>query len=80
MNRSTFFDLMMVEANGGDGVLVEGAVGDSFDKGGFACILKSDDGDFEFLIEKPAFDPIDDFIEEANHEKIIRLFRIIYRY
>ena len=71
---------MVVEANGGNGILIEGAVGDSFNKCGFSCILKSHNSDFEFLIEKPAFDPIDDFIEEANHEKIIRLFRIIDRY
>ena len=58
---------MVVEADGGDGILVEGTISNGLDKGGFACILKSDDGDFEFLVEEPAFDPIDEFIEEAKH-------------
>jgi hypothetical protein len=35
----TFFDLVMVEADCGNGVLFEGAIGDRFYEGGFAGIL-----------------------------------------
>ena len=43
---ATFFELVMVESDGGYGIFFKGSIGDTFDEGGFACILKSNDCDF----------------------------------
>ena len=58
---------MVVESYGGDGVLIEGAIGDGLDEGGLAGILQSDDGDLELFAEEGALDPIQDLIEKAQH-------------
>lgn len=63
----TLFDLVVVESNGGDGVLIEGAIGDSLDECGLAGVLQSDNSDFELLAEEGALDPIQDLIEKAQH-------------
>lgn len=63
----TFFDLMVVESDGWDGVLFEGAISDGLDEGGFACILETDDGDFELLVKEFGFDPGEYFIYKAKH-------------
>ena len=44
--RCTFFDFVMVESDGGNGILVVGAVSDGLDERGLARVLQSDDGDF----------------------------------
>jgi hypothetical protein len=68
---------MVVESDGGDGIFVEGAVGDGLDEGSFACVLQSDYCDFEFLVEKLALDPIENLIEKSEHStncyKVVRL-------
>jgi hypothetical protein len=58
---------MVIEANCGDGVLFECAIGDRFYKGGFAGILEADDGDFEFFVEEFGLDPGKDFVDEGKH-------------
>ena len=58
---------MVVESNGGNGVLIEGAVGDGLDECGLAGVLQSDDGDLELLAEEGALDPIQDLIDKAQH-------------
>ncbi len=57
----------MVEANCGDGVLFEGAIGDRFYECGFAGILQADDGNFEFFVEEFGLDPGKDFVYEGKH-------------
>ena len=63
----TFFDLMVIETDGGNGIFVESAVSDGFDEGSFAGVLQSDNCHFEFFVEKFAFDPIENFIEKSEH-------------
>lgn len=58
---------MVVESYGGDGVFVEGAVGDGLDQRGLARVLQSHDGDLELLAEEGALDPVQNLIEKAQH-------------
>lgn len=58
---------MVVESDGRNGVLVEGAVSDGLDEGGLAGVLQSDDGDLELLAEEGALDPVQDLIDKAQH-------------
>lgn len=60
----------MVEANGGDGILVISAISNGFYKGGLAGILKTHNCDLELLAEKLALDPIENFINKSHHFSI----------
>lgn len=61
----------MVESDGGNGILIVGAVSDGLDECGLACVLQSDDGDFQFLAEELALDPIQNFINKSHHLQFI---------
>jgi hypothetical protein len=58
---------MMVETNSRNCILLKGPIGNRFDESGFARILKSDDGNLEFLVEEFGLDPGQDFIDEREH-------------
>ena len=62
----TFFDLVVVETDGGYGVFVVDAISDGFDESGLACVLKTDDCYLKFFVEEPALDPVDYFIENPS--------------
>lgn len=64
---NTFFYLVAIEPNGGNGIFFECAVGDGLDESGLAGVLEPDDGYFEFLIEEFGLEPAHDFIEESHH-------------
>ena len=49
---------MAIEPDGGDTILLKSAISDGFDQGSFACILQPHNGNLEFLVEEPIFDPV----------------------
>lgn len=65
---------MVIKSDGRYGVFIEGAISDGLDERGFACILQSDNGYFEFFAEELALDPVEYFINKSHH--LIRLYQL----
>ena len=65
---------MVIKADSGDSILFKAAVSNRLNEGGFACILKADDGYLELFVEESGLDPSKYFIYEGKHFLLVSLY------
>jgi hypothetical protein len=58
---------VVVEADCGNAVLVEGPVGYSLNQGCLAGVLQAHDCDLQLLVEELPLDPVQKLIDESQH-------------
>ena len=74
IHNDTFLDFVVIKADSGDSILFKAAVSNRLNEGGFACILKADDGYLELFVEESGLDPGKYFIYEGKHFLLVSLY------